>query len=682
MKKKKYVSSNSKVVRFLKQENAYLILLFLVSFLLYGLLAAWLNFFHDEIPILWFHSRTGNAGLFFEGNRPLLEWIYRPLLFIFGTNSRLWAGFNVFSRWLHAACFYWLLKEIWPRNIPIWKTAGLLILVYPGFQAGFASIIFSIAFLIFSALLLSFLLNTKAIIANYGSLWLLIASLGLSAISLFTSEYFFFLELVRYPLFWVYSRKQPPEKRTKALWFSFPFFLLFFGSVVWRVQNQVTETTYSIDIISQLASSFFPTLFSLLKTAAGDMAYTGAGVWLQSFYPSTLFLEQGSRIRLLYLALSVMIFILAAATLYFQFKDDIQERHTDKPNNTLFIALFSMVLGGLPFWAAGLPVDLGFFYSRWTIPFMFGACLVLPLLVDHLVKSGVFKVLLFSLLIALGFGVQFLAANSFRHDFDKQNRFYWQLIWRIPSIQNNTLFLSDMLDFHYENSDQLSMGINFALSRQPVEDSIPLFLYFVPERAGTSILPRLEPGIPVGAKRYYSSFSASTSDAVIIDFQDPVCFKILDPEIDSINPNIAQVVRDALPLTNRQRIMPEDSPPLSQDAIRVIGVEPHRDWCFYFQKADLHHQFRQWQQVEALHLEAREQNLEPRDGREWFPFIEAYAHLGKWSQSVTLSEGALQKTDNIAPALCALWERIHRETGGPPETSDYENFFRSELSCQ
>ena len=682
MKNNHIDSSVSPIQRFLNRENTFLILLYLVSFLSYGLLIPWLNFYHDEIPILWFHARMGDTGLFFEGNRPLLEWVYRPLIFLYGANSQLWAVFNVFSRWLHAAGFYWLLKAVWPRNISAWKAAALLILVYPGFQSGFAPIIFSIAFLLFSALLSSFLLNLKAISVDHGSPWLLMSGLALSAFSLFTSEYFFTLELVRYPLIWMYAKNQPPVKRNKALWYSFPFFLLFLASVFWRVQNQGTETTYPITLFSQLTFSFFPALASLFKNMAGDLLYTGAAVWLQAVFPSALIRDQGLRIRFLYAVLSAITFVMVAAVFHFQNKNGQRENRPEKPYLIFLIALFSLLLGGLPFWVAGLPVNLGFFYSRWTIPFMFGACLALASLVDFLIKSGFIRTLIFSLLIALGFGVQFLAANSFRHDFEKQNRFYWQLIWRIPSIQRNTLFLSDMLDFPYENSDQLSMGINFALSRPPAEDSIPFFLYFLPERMGTSLLPRLKAGIPVRAKRYYASFSSSTSDALIIDFQDPACLKILDPEIDARNPNLAQIVRDALPLTNRQRITSEESPPLSRDAIRVIGAEPGRDWCYYFQKADLHHQFKQWRNVEALFLEARAQNLEPRDGREYFPFIEALAHLEKWDQSVDLSQTALRKTDNIAPALCALWERITRETGGAPETSSYEDIIRSELSCQ
>lgn len=672
----------NKIKKILATDTSYLLLLMVISFLSYGLLGAWLNFFHDEIPILWFHKKMGDVGIFFEGNRPFLEWVYRPLLVILGTNSWGWIIFSVLSRWLHAACFYLLLKEIWPNNHSLWKVAGLLILVYPGFQVQFASMIFSITFLLFTSLIISFLLTLKTISATHQAVHLIIISLVLSALSLFTSEYFFFLELIRYPLIWIFIRNQALHKpRKNFLLFSCPFLILFLGAVLWRLHIQSLETTYTIQIFDQLSTSFTPALSALLSTAFSDLFTTVIGVWIKAFYPARLLQEQGVRIIIVYAIVSFFIFLLTTIFLASQTKKSGVENQITYPIPSLLSGFFALVLGGVPFWVAGLPVGQEFFFSRWTIPFMFGACITLPILLNVIIRKKIPGIILFSLIIALGFGVQFLSANSFRHDFQRQNRFYWQMIWRIPQIKRDTLFLSDMLDFRYENSDHVSMGINFALSSKPIERDIPLFLYYVPERLGTSILPDIQRDMPISAKRYYSSFESSTSESLVIDFQDPACLKILDPEIDQYNPNISEMIKETLMLANLDRIQFSEPAQISPVAVQVIGKEPRRDWCYLFQKADLYRQFNMWPEVQTLYLEAEDRQLEPRDGREWFPFIEGFAHLEEWELSLNISRAALEKTGNISPPLCALWERIFLKTGHSPDSVQYQDLIRSELNC-
>ena len=138
-------------------------LLLILSFLSYGLLAPWIRFFHDELSMLWFYQNMNELGRFFEGNRPFLKYLYEPFLLLFGSNSLLWAFFSVFTRWLLAISIYWLIKHIWPERSFLAAAIGCLAVVYPGFQAQYSSMIFGIAFLIFSLFVLSLLFSIKAV---------------------------------------------------------------------------------------------------------------------------------------------------------------------------------------------------------------------------------------------------------------------------------------------------------------------------------------------------------------------------------------------------------------------------------------------------------------------------------------------------------------------------------------
>lgn len=642
------------------------VFVFLLSFICYGLLTPWLGFFHDELSILWFFQKMNDVGLFFEGNRPYLKNIYQPFLNLFGSNSILWSFFSIFARWLHALSLYWLIKQIWPEKKYLSVTACLLAVVYPGFQAQFSSMIYGITFLIFSLFILSLYFSIKTINSPDHRLNYLIISLFFSAVSLFTSEYFFTLELVRYLLIWIMLRKRHDQPNLiNPVFASSPFLVLYISTIIWRLFHENNETTYSLVLFENLKTTFFPTFINQTIQSLRDIWYTSVKVWLGSLYPSHLIFEQGQRVIfayygfVLFLFISVLVFIK-----YIAWSDEKGTNTAEVPNIMLF-GIISLILAGFPFWLAGLPVNEKYFFTRWTIPFMIGSCVILPQLISLIVKNKLVNIVLISTFISLGAGTQFLAANSFRHDWENQNKLYWELIWRIPSLKENTVIFSDMLDFHYENSDQLSSAINFALTNKDQVSAIPYFLFYLPERINTSILPNIKKNIPIQAKRYYASFQGNTSQALLIDFRPPTCLKILDPILDKENSDLDSLTKQALFLSKPALIILDENNQPDSRTLDIIGAEPQKNWCYYFEKADLASQFRNWELIEILYKDVKSLNIKPRDGREWFPFIEGLSHLSKWEEATEITNQALKTTSDMEPMLCLLWKKISSDT---PET--------------
>ncbi len=66
----------------------------------------------------------------------------------------------------------------------------------------------------------------------------------------------------------------------------------------------------------------------------------------------------------------------------------------------------------------------------------------------------------------------------------------------------------------------------------------------------------------------------------------------------------------------------------------IFGSEPAHNWCYYFEKADLARQGRDWQTVLPLEKQAKTQSLAPKFGPEYIPFIEAHAQIGDWQTSL------------------------------------------------
>ncbi len=674
MKKSRNTITNSKY--------SFTILIFILSCLCYGLLAPWIRFFHDELSMLWFHQNMNDLDRFFVGNRPFLKYLYEPFLWLFGSNSFLWALFSVFTRWLLSMSIYWLVKYLWPNRSFLAAAICCLAVVYPGFQAQYSSMIFGIAFLIFSLFVLSLLFSIKAIDRREYRLPYLILALSFSAVSLFTSEYFFTLEIVRYFIIWkhVSNQKKNPGIKDFLLHYG-PFLVMFSLAIVWRLFQESDETAYSLVFFDNLKSSFFPAIAKQSLASLKDIWYTAFKVWLDSFYPSHLIAQEGQRIIYLYYGLIAVTFIVLMIYFRISYRKERQEKNQGELRSLLVFGLISIISAGIPFWLAGLPVNEGYFFTRWTIPFIIGSSALVALFSVVVFKNRTLNILIISGLIAFGVGTQFLVGNSFRHDSNIQNKLYWELIWRVPDLKENTVLFSDMLNFHYENSDELSSGINIALAGKGDYSSIPYFLFYLPERINTSILPEIKFDLPVSGKRYYSAFKGNTSQALIIDFDPPSCLKILDPVLDQYNPELKSLTKQALFLSKRALISQTEPTTTKIKSIDIIGSEPPKTWCFYFEKADLAAQFKDWQVVGDIYQQILEKKYQPRTGREYIPFIEGLSHLSKWAEASSLTDLSLEISPELKPLLCSLWKRISTETPMSSEKSLVTLEIYQKLGC-
>jgi hypothetical protein len=62
--------------------------------------------------------------------------------------------------------------------------------------------------------------------------------------------------------------------------------------------------------------------------------------------------------------------------------------------------------------------------------------------------------------------------------------------------------------------------------------------------------------------------------------------------------------------------------------VPLIGGEPARGWCYYFQEASLAAQQGDWEKVAGIQGEIGQLGLHPNDQIEWMPFLLAQASLG------------------------------------------------------
>ena len=551
--------------------------------------------------------------------------------------------------------------------------SSFLCVVYPAFQAQYASVIFGILFLLFSIFLLSLILMLKAFYEKKNGFFLLIISLLFSLINLISIEYFFTLEILRYLIIYFHLEKEGRISLRTFFMRSYSYLSLYLAMIVRRLFMQAGETTYRYDLNFQPSSS---SLINFLQRGIIDVWNASFGAWIYALYPHHLIETQSHLV--IGITLTILFLVMLVGLMFF--KNQIppcdhqvneimtfpygilrnrQAQGSSFLNKKISVYTFSLAAlfcAGIPFWIADLPVGEQYVFSRWTIPFVIGASVLLSVLVLQ-IKKPAFVNLLASFLIALGVCSQILAGNSFRQDWNKVREYVAQFTWRIPSLQENTTIFSNYLDFNYENSDQISMALNL---HYPSSDhfKIPLFQFYLPERVGTNLLPAIEPDLPLAGRRCYRFFQGSTSKSIVVDFRHPACLHVLDPEIDVHNPNIDDLQRESLFLSDLELISKEEKQMGWDQLESVFGPPPPADWCYYFEKADLARQYQDWETIDVLASEVEAKGLLPRDDREWFPFIEGCACNGRGDRAAELSRQVHEQSPEYEEMLQHLWERI------------------------
>lgn len=634
-----------------------LFILFCLALLAYGLLIPFLGFYWDDLPMSWIRYELGPEAMtrYFSTNRPIWGLLYQVTTRLLPQEPLYWQIFALFWRWATAALFWMLLRRLWPEQEEMAFWASAFFLLYPGFNQQWVAYLYSHFFIVLSFFLFSLFAMLQVLEPGHRPRTWKLAALLTSALNLWMMEYFFFLELVRPFLLGAFLRSR--KKSWKEVGYAYlPYGLLWLVAVLWRMfifNNQVYKTS----LLERLRSSFFPTVWELVQTILVSLKAVLVDGWLRLFPPARLSVD-GKITTLVYWG--VLILALLAVSFFVWPRRRLA---ASSPSwLPVSLGLIALLLAGWPFWLAELEIAVNFPANRFTLPFLFGMSLLLSGLLAFL-RPRFLRWGIALLLVALASGRQFLWADLYRRDWKVQKTMFWQMTWRAPSLAPKTIVLLNegALNAYADNS--LAAALNWIYAPDLRSAEIPYVLFHPTNRLGSS-LPALEPGHKVRYSFLASTFEGSTDQVVAFYFQPPACLHLLDPEIESVNRMIPveSLMREAMLLSQKRWIG-------KQEDARMPGIyapEPPHGWCYYFQKADLARQYQDWAQVVALAKQAFSLNDHPNDPLEYFPFIEAYAHVGEWSQAFKLSQQAYQVSPKfVAPPLCRLWKRIERDVTLP-----------------
>ncbi|NTU55580.1 MAG: hypothetical protein HGA79_04965, partial [Anaerolineales bacterium] len=111
-----------------------------------------------------------------------------------------------------------------------------------------------------------------------------------------------------------------------------------------------------------------------------------------------------------------------------------------------------VILAGIPFFVANLPIKLTFPFDRFTQPFALGTALLLAAGLE-LIPRPTWRAVVTGSLAALAVGVQIQNAFAFREDWRLQESYFWQLAWRAPGLKPGTVIVSEKSPFRFTDDE-------------------------------------------------------------------------------------------------------------------------------------------------------------------------------------------------------------------------------------
>jgi len=184
-------------------------------------------------------------------------------------------------------------------------------------------------------------------------------------------------------------------------------------------------------------------------------------------------------------------------------------------------------------------------------------------------------------------------------------------------------------------------------------------MLYTEKRVGGGILPLLEPNQPIQINYRTVTFNGNTSQAIVIFMPQNGCLRVLDPSLDDADTydRESHFLVDAISLSDPSLIVMDD-----KNATPPFFPESAHEWCYYYTKAELARQIKDWKSIIALEKEAKTQGYSPEDPFEWLPFIEANAMLGDVDHAEKLSKEAFANEKRIRKGVCNVWKRVQAQS--------------------
>ncbi len=645
-----------------------------------------LGFYWDDWPVVYL-SRFRDPRIawdLFYYIRPLSAWTYTLTLPVLGMHPLAWQMFALLLRWLGVLGLCAALAGVWPQKTWQIRWMGLLLALYPGFLQQAVSVAYIQHFFTFALFGASLAGMVWAQRRPERFLAFTIPSLLAALLHLLTMEYFFGLELLRPMLLWFLLRR-PGEPTRRGLWRALrawlPYAAVLLVFVLFRFvfyDRLIAAPDANPAVLLIRARTDLPgALSALVEHAVQDSAHLLVFAWTQSFTPDLLLLKT----RLVWLTLAAGLLIAGLAGWALLRARPGGEAAVGNAANWQIPLLggLALLLGGLPVWATDRQVIVGTWSDRFALAPMVGAVILVVWLVDWLSSHRARQTAALAVLLALSISAQMRTYSRYAAYWDIMRQYYWQLSWRAPALEPGTAVIGPEMPFALVGDYSIGFALN-ALYGGALESTRADTWFIEGERyLGSNTIKSYAPGTPIFYQQWNVTFEGSTDRVLPVTFNNARgCLRVIDPIYAGVLP-MAPGDATLLPLaTAPPAVLREPVHPVPQD---IFGREPAHTWCYYYQKAELARQFKDWPRVTALADEAAAAGYAPQNGAELFPFIQAYALQNRWDAALEATRQSAALAEKMSVPLCNLWAGIRRDTPASPQQQSALETVRHEQKC-
>ncbi len=658
-----------------KHDTAVSILLIgLVVAITYLVHAAQFGIYRDSWALFTGGHIDGPSKFFqiWQIDRPGVAYLYAAVYSLFGDNLLAYNLAIVGLRFLGALGLLWSLRLIWPQSRMQTLLVVLIFIIYPGFiqlpnAMEYLPHITSLCLFTFSVAFMIKAIQSRNLLVR---ILLTLASLLFTGLYLILMEYYFGMEGLRLALLWLLVIRLNPEKSFSRLAAELarkylPFAIVVAVFLYWRIflfSNERASTDIG-SMAGRFADSPLFAALNWLSTLAKDYFETAFFAWAVPPYPIIFgarlrdFLTSGFAALLVVGLIFLVIWLLRRPSEQY----DLSNGETDAvwSKQAILVGAFTLLIALIPASFSSLSVAFDKTnYDRFTLPGIISASLLLIGIV-FAIKNENLRRGIIALCVLIGVMTHYLNGIDFANDWKNTRETYWQLAWRAPSIKPGTLLFGTFFE-------QAGIGGN------PVW---PATLIYYPQPGPLRLASEvLIPGVARylldgrSIPRNIRSFEMNLNFGNMLLLTRPKQGSCLHA-IDGSAPDFTDADNFATLSTSLysdlSRIDPDAAP--ASPPVALLGAEPDRGWCYYYEKASLARQRSDWQEVVRLGSQAASLGLRPDDYSEWIPFLLAYAYTGD-NSAVDALIPIIMEDLRARDSLCANLEGQARGDGAEEKT--------------
>ncbi len=641
-------------------------LILILSAVAYLLFSGRTGFTSDDWYLVY-AGLTGGLAKFqdvFAGDRPFRAYFAWPVFSLFGLRPQLYLLFSYALRAGGALAFYWLLHLAWPQQSRLNVALAALYSIYPGWMDQFIPFDIQAHLLGVGAMLLSFAFSLRALSTRSapGKSALTLAGVVCQLLSLAMMEYYIGMEGLRFALLVMLVFAGRPLdafrrsclarwKKILAAWL--PYLLGAGAFMFWRVflfDNTRGATDISAMFAGVASSPLLRGLWAFVYLVQ-DFLNVTVMAW---FIPLNqlafnLRLRESLPAILLGLAMGgITWLVLGRVKLPTSSGSNSPLDHTDPSAGDRADGLNMLWTGSLGVIAALAPVVFGSrhvvfpIFSRFTLPASAGGILVLGGLLLAFGWPGQHRRVSIhrwapAILVALAVMFQYANAIYYANGWDTIRDFWWQVSWRAPQIEPETVLVADYPDTGILEDYYVWGPANLIYypNRYAVDnvDRTPLAAVVLTGDAVHNI--RLGHTLGERERRGLTSTQDLSRVLMLSMPNDYSCVHLIEGRYPELSDRESDKMTLVAPYSDAGLVQINSSP--HTPPAELFGLEPGHTWCYYYQKASLARQGGNWAEVARLGDEAQAKNERPSDRVEWMPFVQAYAYLGRYEDADRLA---------------------------------------------